>query len=88
MIRWFVFLVFKFSVNIIKDLGTGMKFFIIIIINLIFHFSFLYAPPQKVARYYIVQSKFECLFVCPYIHQVHSEVSVCIGVWFIPSLWG
>ena len=26
--------------------------------------------------------------VCPYIHQVHWEVSVCIGVWFIPSLWG
>ena len=26
--------------------------------------------------------------VCPYICQVHWEVSVYIGVWFIPSLWG
>ena len=28
-----------------------------------------------------------CVYVHPYIRQVHWEVSICIGVWFIPSLW-
>ena len=45
--------------------------------------SFFCSPKGE----HIVVSPSDHLSIRPYICQVHWEVSVCIGVWFIPSLW-
>ena len=47
---------------------------------------YFYTPPHDSGLVLWFHVGYPC--VCLYKRQVHWEVSVCIGVWFIPTLWG